>query len=86
MPSRGGAGAETEGEPCTGTPSVAQRFVKCVPPGDERERNVCDTCGYVEYVNPKVVVGCLPCYVRETPRVPDPPSSPPAPAPLVRRA
>lgn len=53
---------------------MAQRFVKCVPPGDERERNVCDTCGYVEYVNPKVVVGCLPIYVRETFRSPIPPS------------
>lgn len=60
---------------------MAQRFVKCVPPGDERERNVCDTCGYVEYVNPKVVVGCLPCYVRETPRVPDPPLVPSRPSP-----
>lgn len=30
-----------------------------VPAGDERPRAVCDACGYVEYVNPKVVCGCV---------------------------
>lgn len=30
-----------------------------VPDGDERQRAVCDACGYVEYVNPKVVCGCV---------------------------
>lgn len=31
-----------------------------VPPGDERHRFVCDSCGHIAYVNPKVVVGVLP--------------------------
>lgn len=31
-----------------------------VPPGDERTRLVCPSCGYVSYVNPKLVVGAIP--------------------------
>jgi ADP-ribose pyrophosphatase YjhB (NUDIX family) len=31
-----------------------------MPPGDNRERHVCDECGIVHYQNPKVVVGCIP--------------------------
>jgi len=31
-----------------------------VPPDDDRERHVCDSCGIVHYQNPRVVVGCLP--------------------------
>jgi ADP-ribose pyrophosphatase YjhB (NUDIX family) len=30
-----------------------------VPEGDERERRVCDTCGFVDYVNPRIVVGSV---------------------------
>ena len=30
-----------------------------VPDGDDRERSVCPDCGYVHYVNPKLVVGCV---------------------------
>ncbi len=30
-----------------------------IPPGDDRERMVCDDCGFVHYDNPKVVVGCV---------------------------
>lgn len=30
-----------------------------IPDGDDRERLVCDDCGYVHYVNPKVVVGVV---------------------------
>lgn len=30
-----------------------------VPDGDNRERLVCDTCQFVSYVNPKVVVGAV---------------------------
>lgn len=29
------------------------------PPGDERPRHVCDTCGTIHYRNPKIVVGCV---------------------------
>lgn len=31
-----------------------------VPPGDNRERHVCQGCGAIHYQNPKVVVGCIP--------------------------
>lgn len=30
-----------------------------VPPGDNRERYVCDACETVHYTNPRVVTGCL---------------------------
>lgn len=30
------------------------------PPGDDRPRDVCDTCGSIFYQNPKIVAGCIP--------------------------
>lgn len=30
-----------------------------IPPGDDRPRAVCPNCGHVQYVNPKLIVGCL---------------------------
>ena len=30
-----------------------------VPPGDSRPRRVCDRCGFVDYVNPRIVVGAV---------------------------
>ena len=34
-------------------------FAKEVPSGDDRERHVCATCGWIHYVNPKIVVGAV---------------------------
>jgi ADP-ribose pyrophosphatase YjhB (NUDIX family) len=34
-------------------------FVRKVPPGDDRERNVCIECGFVDYQNPKIVTGSV---------------------------
>ena len=34
-------------------------FSRRVPDGDNRERLVCDSCGFVSYENPKVVVGSV---------------------------
>ncbi len=34
-------------------------FKKRVPDGDNRERLVCGDCGFVNYVNPKIVVGAV---------------------------
>ncbi|MGF1624647.1 MAG: NUDIX domain-containing protein [Alphaproteobacteria bacterium] len=34
-------------------------FTLTVPPGDDRERLVCDACGHVSYENPKVIVGSV---------------------------
>jgi ADP-ribose pyrophosphatase YjhB (NUDIX family) len=34
-------------------------FVQKIPEGDTRPRLVCDTCGFVRYDNPKIVVGSV---------------------------
>lgn len=34
-------------------------FSEKVPAGDNRPRQVCDECGFVDYVNPKLVVGAV---------------------------
>jgi ADP-ribose pyrophosphatase YjhB (NUDIX family) len=36
-----------------------ERFVRTVPSGDDRERRVCATCGFVDYENPRIVVGSV---------------------------
>ncbi len=36
--------------------TVSQR----IPPGDNRERYVCDGCATIHYQNPKIVAGCIP--------------------------
>lgn len=33
-----------------------------VPEGDDRERAVCEACDTIHYVNPRIIVGCLPEY------------------------
>lgn len=30
-----------------------------VPPGEDRERRICDTCGFVDYANPRIVTGVV---------------------------
>jgi ADP-ribose pyrophosphatase YjhB (NUDIX family) len=30
------------------------------PPGDDRPRYICDSCGTIHYQNPLLVVGCIP--------------------------
>jgi ADP-ribose pyrophosphatase YjhB (NUDIX family) len=34
-------------------------FVRRIPEGDNRPRLVCDDCGFIQYENPKVVVGSV---------------------------
>ena len=34
-------------------------FVRKVPEGDDRERLTCTDCGFVQYENPKIVVGSI---------------------------
>ncbi len=34
-------------------------FALEVPAGDDRERQVCGTCGWIHYINPKIVVGAI---------------------------
>ena len=31
-----------------------------IPADDDRERHVCSACETIHYINPKVIVGCLP--------------------------
>jgi ADP-ribose pyrophosphatase YjhB (NUDIX family) len=38
---------------------TCHHFESLVPPGDDRERRVCRDCGFVDYRNPKVVVGAV---------------------------
>ena len=33
--------------------------VMLIPDGDTRERQVCPDCGFINYVNPKIVVGSV---------------------------
>lgn len=33
-----------------------------VPQGDDRVRHICDACGRVHYLNPKVIAGCIPVW------------------------
>ena len=33
-----------------------------IPEGDDRERFVCTSCESVHYINPRVIVGCLPVH------------------------
>lgn len=40
----------------------ARAFVHKIPEGDTRTRLVCDTCGFVRYENPKIVVGSVVAY------------------------
>ena len=35
-----------------------RRSVK-TPPGEDRERRVCDGCGFIDYVNPRIVAGVV---------------------------
>ena len=42
--------------------SPTTNFVDRVPDGDSLVRKVCDDCGYIEYTNPKVVVGAVVTY------------------------
>ena len=51
-------------------PRTEVKFEREVPAGDERERDVCVTCGFVDYRNPKVVVGSVPVWVSPSRLVP----------------
>jgi ADP-ribose pyrophosphatase YjhB (NUDIX family) len=38
---------------------MTPNFSKQVPEGDTREREVCATCGFIDYRNPKIVAGAV---------------------------
>jgi len=39
--------------------NIAQSFTRRTPEEDDRPRLVCDRCGFVDYENPKIVVGSV---------------------------
>jgi ADP-ribose pyrophosphatase YjhB (NUDIX family) len=39
--------------------SLPVQFSRRIPDGDTHQRDVCSTCGYVHYVNPKIVTGAI---------------------------
>lgn len=41
------------------TGETGQNFIMKVPEGDDRQRRVCGDCGFVDYVNPKIVAGSV---------------------------
>jgi ADP-ribose pyrophosphatase YjhB (NUDIX family) len=41
--------------PKCGGPDLGQQ----TPPGDTHERLMCRGCGYIHYVNPKIIAGCI---------------------------
>lgn len=49
----------------TGSPNRRGSFLTKVPEGDNRPRQVCADCGYVQYENPKVVVGSVCTWQRK---------------------
>lgn len=42
--------------------SCGNTVVLQIPAGDDRERFVCSSCEIIHYVNPRVIVGCVPVY------------------------
>ena len=40
--------------------NCGDRVKRKTPPGDDRPRYLCESCGTIHYENPKVVVGCIP--------------------------
>ena len=41
------------------TPEFSERFHREVPDGDNRERMVCQDCGFIHYENPRIVVAVV---------------------------
>ncbi|MCC5982014.1 MAG: NUDIX hydrolase [Oceanicaulis sp.] len=40
-------------------PPAKPDFHAAIPEGDNRERRICSTCGFIDYVNPKIVAGAV---------------------------
>ncbi|MHA7872565.1 MAG: NUDIX hydrolase [Hyphococcus sp.] len=38
---------------------IPQNFERRIPDGDDHERSVCASCGFIDYQNPKIVVGSV---------------------------
>jgi ADP-ribose pyrophosphatase YjhB (NUDIX family) len=45
----------------------APAFSERIPPGEDRARRICDHCGFIDYVNPRVVVGAVATFSAQGP-------------------
>jgi ADP-ribose pyrophosphatase YjhB (NUDIX family) len=41
---------------------MSENFQRIVPEGDDHERQVCGDCGFINYENPKLIVGAVVSY------------------------
>ncbi|MEE2879475.1 MAG: NUDIX hydrolase [Pseudomonadota bacterium] len=41
------------------TQTIPENFERRVPEGDDHERRVCNTCGFIDYENPRIVAGSV---------------------------
>ena len=41
------------------TPKSTPDFAQEIPPGDDKERSVCQRCEFIDYQNPKIVAGSV---------------------------
>ncbi|MGB1147205.1 MAG: NUDIX domain-containing protein, partial [Alphaproteobacteria bacterium] len=44
------------------TEALTPKFRREIPEGDHLERSVCDHCNFIDYHNPRVVVGAVPIF------------------------
>lgn len=49
----------SSGNPPGGGPPASARFEREIPKGDDKVRLVCRDCGFINYENPKIVVGSV---------------------------
>ena len=42
--------------------SCGNSVILQIPAGDDRERFVCTSCEDIHYINPRIIVGCVPVY------------------------
>ena len=40
----------------------SEKIERRIPPGDDRQREICGNCKHIHYVNPKIVVGSIPVW------------------------
>ena len=41
------------------TQNTEEDFTLAIPEGDDRERRICNTCGFIDYRNPRIVAGSV---------------------------
>jgi ADP-ribose pyrophosphatase YjhB (NUDIX family) len=43
-------------------PLCSGRLRHDIPEGDDRPRHICNDCGSIHYLNPKIIAGCIPVW------------------------